>query len=79
VTIATGMRIIETFQSNINTFVLRVVTTYIYLLTHSMEQSPSREANRFSASQEIPRTLWSQNVHYRSHNCRPPVPILSQV
>ena len=25
-----------------------------YLLTYSLEQSPSREANRFSASQEIP-------------------------
>ena len=27
-------------------------------LTNSMEQSPSWEANRFSASQEIPRILW---------------------
>jgi hypothetical protein len=26
-----------------------------YLLTYSMEQSPSLEANRLSASQEIPR------------------------
>jgi hypothetical protein len=31
--------------------------TYLltYLLTHSMEQSPSSEANRSAASQEIPR------------------------
>jgi hypothetical protein len=28
---------------------------YYYLLTYSMEQSPSWEANRFAASQEIPR------------------------
>jgi len=28
-----------------------------------MQHSPSREANRFSASQEIPRILWK--VHYR--------------
>ena len=28
-----------------------------YLLTYSMEQSPSSEANRFAASQEIPRIL----------------------
>jgi hypothetical protein len=28
-----------------------------YLLTHSMEQSPSWEANQFAASQNIPRIL----------------------
>ena len=32
------------------------------LLTHSMEQSPTWEANRFSASQEIPRILWNSKV-----------------
>jgi hypothetical protein len=35
--------------------------------TYSMEQSPSWEANRFSAGQEIPRILWSPKVHDRSH------------
>jgi hypothetical protein len=43
-----------------------------------MEQSPSWEANRFVASQEILRVLLNPKVHYRIHNCSPPVSILSQ-
>jgi hypothetical protein len=44
-----------------------------------MHQSPSWESNRVSASQEIPLILWNPKVHYRSHKCPPPVPILSQL
>ena len=50
-----------------------------YLLTYTMEQSPSWEANRFSASQEIPFSLWNPKVHYHIHKCPPPFPILSQL
>ena len=53
---------------------------YTYtILTYSMQQSPSWEANRFEASQEIPRILWNPKVNYRIHNWVPPVPILSQL
>ena len=49
------------------------------LLIHSTQHSPSWEANRFSASQEIPSFLWNPKVHYRIHKCPPPVPVLSQI
>ena len=50
-----------------------------YLLTYSMEHSPSWEADRFAASLEIPLILWNLTVHYHMHKCPPPVPILSQL
>jgi len=42
-----------------------------YLLTYSMVQSPSWEANWFAASQEIPRISRNPKVHYHTHK-RPP-------
>ena len=55
--------------------------TYVercYLLTYSMVQSPSWEANWFAASQEIPRILWNPKFHYRTHKHPPSVPVLGQ-
>ena len=45
------------------TYVFIYLSTYLF--TYCMEQSPSWEPNRFSASQEILRILWNPNVHYR--------------
>jgi len=44
-----------------------------------MKQSPSWEANRFSASQEIPRILWNPKARHLIHKCPPPVPIPNQL
>ena len=51
---------------------------YLYLLTYSKMQSPSREANWFAASQEIPSISRNLKVHYRIHKRPLPVSILGQ-
>ena len=52
------------------------MAAHTYLLTYSMVQSPSLEANWFAASQEIPRISRNPKVHYRTHKRPPTVSIL---
>ena len=49
-----------------------------HLLTYSMVQSPSWEANWFAASPEIPRNSRNPKVHYHTHKRPSPVSILGQ-
>ena len=50
----------------------------LHVLTYSMVQSPSWEANWFAASQEIPRISRNPKVHYCTHKRPPLVSILGQ-
>ena len=68
------------FEVN-TTIELKSISTTLgntYLLTYSMVQSPSWEANWFAASQVIPRISRNPKVHYRNHKRPPPVSILGQ-
>jgi len=47
--------------------------------TNSTKQSPALEANRSSASQEIPHILWKMKVHSCKRKLPPPVPTRSQI
>ena len=54
----------------------RRTSIWLRWLIYSMKHSTSWEANRFSASQEIPRIVWNPKVHFRVYaTCS----ILSQI
>ena len=58
--------------------IVNIMCGRLLVLTYSMVQSPSWEANWFAASQEIPRISRNPKVHYRTHKRPPPVSILGQ-
>ena len=60
------------------TKVVEKIKTHILASLLPTAQSPSWEANRFAASQEIPRISRNPKVPYRTHMLPPPVSILGQ-
>jgi hypothetical protein len=50
-----------------------------YLPGYSVRRGSYWQANLFSASQEIPRSLWHQKVCYHIHKCLSPFHTFSQI
>jgi len=70
-------RVIDTMQSMKGGGLGSKYLLLLHLFTYYIEQSPSWEANRLSASQETPHSLWNPKVHCRIHKCPPPVSVFS--
>jgi hypothetical protein len=54
---------------------LTIRTLWIIVVTNSMQQGPSSEANSRSSSQEIPRLAWNPKVCYRGNKDLPLVAV----
>jgi len=67
------------YEQNTHFMEICVVPGIIHSVIYSMEQSPSREANRFSGCQEFPWNVWNPKVYYLSYKCPSTVPILSHL